>query len=192
MSAAYRIGRRTTTRGLTLVELMVVIVVVAILATLAGPSFNELVERRRLANQTEAITDLLQLARSEAIKHSNTALPRQVSVTINPGANWFVGASNGNTACTGLAGANPCQLNEGGVPVTRHISNTECAGCTLAEPPAQDIITYSFRGMVEAGGGNRTIVVESPRGYRTQVSVSLIGRVAVCTTTPPVGSYPTC
>lgn len=57
-------------RGVTLIELMVTIVVLAILAGMAIPSFTNMMERQRLINATEAIYSDLQNARSEAVKRS--------------------------------------------------------------------------------------------------------------------------
>jgi type IV fimbrial biogenesis protein FimT len=164
-------------RGFTLIELMVTITVLAILASLAGPSMGDMIERRRLASQTEAITDLLHLARSEAIKHSGVTLPRSVAVTVSPGSAWFVGVANGDTACTNTAS---CVLNDGGQAVARYVSNTECSSCTMTAPTGTvpELLVFSFRGMVEAGGADRVIELKSPKGYQTRVSVSRIGREA--------------
>lgn len=182
-------SRLPTMRGFTIIELMVAIAIIAILATLAGPSMSELIERRRLASQTEAITDLLQIARSESIKHSSSSPLREVAVTISPAAPWFIGLSNGSAACTN---ATTCVLNEGGTNVSRFLTNTACTGCKLVAPNATQVIVFSFRGMVETGNADRTIEVESPRGYRTRVTLSPIGRVSVCTPTAAMTGYKPC
>lgn len=176
--------------GFTLIELMVTVTVVAILATLAGPSMSDMIERRRLAGQTEAIADLIHLARSEALKHSGVTLPRSVAVTVSPGTSWFVGAANGDAACTD---ASTCVLNDGGQDVARIVSNTECTACTMTAPTGStpELIVFSFRGLVE-GGTDRVIELSSPKGYRTRVSVSRIGRVSVCSSSGPLSGYPAC
>jgi type IV fimbrial biogenesis protein FimT len=181
-------------RGFTIIELMVAVAILAILATLAGPSMSELIERRRLASQTEAITDLLQIARSESIKHSSSSALREVAVTVSPGTNWFIGLRNGSAAC---ADAATCVLNEGGTNVSRYLTNSAGTGCKLVAPDDLEVIVFSFRGMVEvqAGGGNpaaRQIEIESPRGYRTRVTLSPIGRVNVCTPTAAMTGYKPC
>jgi type IV fimbrial biogenesis protein FimT len=56
-------------RGLTLVELMVTVAVVAVLLTLAAPSFYDFILVQRLKSiNAELVTDM-QFARSEAISH---------------------------------------------------------------------------------------------------------------------------
>ncbi|MCW2065141.1 MULTISPECIES: GspH/FimT family pseudopilin [Stenotrophomonas] len=55
--------------GFTLVELMVTIAVVAILGTIAFPSFQSTIRSNRIATAGNEITGLLSLARSEAVRN---------------------------------------------------------------------------------------------------------------------------
>lgn len=56
--------------GLTAVELMVVISLLAIIASVAVPSFSGLLQRWRVRQSLEAMHSAIHLARSEAIKRS--------------------------------------------------------------------------------------------------------------------------
>ncbi|MEA5124596.1 GspH/FimT family pseudopilin [Xanthomonas floridensis] len=55
--------------GFTLVELMIAIVVLAILLTIAFPSFRGVIRSNRVASSTNETIGLLSLARSEAIRN---------------------------------------------------------------------------------------------------------------------------
>lgn len=57
---------RAITRGLTLVELMIVVAVVAVLAMLAAPSFADFILMQRLKGVNAQLVTDLQFARSEA------------------------------------------------------------------------------------------------------------------------------
>ncbi len=56
--------------GVTAIELMVVVVIAAILLTIAVPSFNDLVNRRRVEGLANELSADLQFAHSESISHN--------------------------------------------------------------------------------------------------------------------------
>lgn len=103
------VGRRRaprpaqTLRGLTLVELMVTLTVLAVLLGIAVPSFRSLIESSRLTSQANDLLHGLQTARSEAIRR-NTAV-RFCSTT----AGWNVYPAPDSTKAalrSGTAGSN--------------------------------------------------------------------------------------
>lgn len=58
--------------GFTLVELMVTLAVAAILLGIAVPSFRDMLERNRVASQSNDLLSGLQAARSEAVRKNAT------------------------------------------------------------------------------------------------------------------------
>jgi len=58
--------------GFTLVELMIVLTLLAIFATLAVPSFTSTIERNRLQTQADELKSLLFYARGEAVSQKTT------------------------------------------------------------------------------------------------------------------------
>ena len=97
---------RPTARGFTAIELLVTIAILAILASLAAPSFTPLIERWRVRQVSESLQSTLYLARSEAIKRGGGVyiekLPNNTNgcTTASGNKDWGCGWQ----VCTG----NPC------------------------------------------------------------------------------------
>lgn len=62
--------RPSPARGFTLIELMTVIAVLAIVASLAAPSFRSFIDNQRLRNASFDLVSDLTLARGEALKRA--------------------------------------------------------------------------------------------------------------------------
>lgn len=78
--------------GFTLIELMIVLVIVAIMASIGIPSFRTLIQNNTMTSQANGMLGLLQLARSEAVtrRQQVTVCPSSDQNTCNS-ANWNVG-----------------------------------------------------------------------------------------------------
>ncbi len=175
--------------GVSMIEVLVTVGVLGILAAAAMPNMRNMIDTRKLKNQTEAIADAFRLARSEAIKRAASNTPKVVSATVNAGASstWFVGLSNTTTACTN---ATTCVLVQGGASnVPYMITATECDGCSVAT--TSNLYTFSFRGVAASGGGN-SVTVTSPMNKTLRVDVSTTGRVSVCSPGGTIAGYATC
>lgn len=150
--SARRSRPRRGVAGFTLVELAVTLVVVAILATIAAPSFTNLIASKRSKSAATALYIALTKARSEAIK-------RNVNVTIQPttvGAwqsGWQIADANGNPIDT----------------------QTALAGVTISGAPAN--LTFQSAGRVqgtEAASFQITAINNS--SAQSCVTTSLSGR----------------
>jgi type IV fimbrial biogenesis protein FimT len=83
----------TVQQGVTLIELMMVVVVVAILSVIAGPSFTSMIAQQKLRDATSALTESLWLARSEAVTRNT-----DISFTFTSiGAGWSVNVVSTST-----------------------------------------------------------------------------------------------
>lgn len=86
--------------GFTLTELLVVITVAGILATIAIPSFKSLSQSQRVKNASFELYSSLSLARSEAIKRNNDVTMTPVAYSVTSPApthnefGWTIAANN--------------------------------------------------------------------------------------------------
>ncbi|BAU41919.1 Tfp pilus assembly protein FimT/FimU [Leptolyngbya sp. O-77] len=78
-----------TTAGFTLTEVLVVVIMIAVLAAIAAPSWVALLNRQRLSNATNDVLQALRQAQDEAIR---TRYPQQVTLTT--GANPTINVLN--------------------------------------------------------------------------------------------------
>ncbi|WP_448679283.1 GspH/FimT family pseudopilin [Pseudomonas nicosulfuronedens] len=76
--------------GFTLVELMIVVVLLGIFATMAVPSFTAMIERNRLQTQADELKALLLYARGEAVSQKTT-------ITVAADGSDLWGVKRGNT-----------------------------------------------------------------------------------------------
>lgn len=72
--------------GFTLIELMITVALMAVIATLGMPAYQEWVQNTRVRTTAESIQNGLQLARAEAVRRNT-----QVVFTLQLNTGWTVG-----------------------------------------------------------------------------------------------------
>ena len=89
-------------QGFTLIELMITLAIAAILASLAAPSFRDIIQNNRMTTQYNDLLASLSLARSEAIKRGENVIALS-----NNGTSWedgwtiFIDADSDGTVDAG-------------------------------------------------------------------------------------------
>lgn len=78
-------------KGFSLVELMIVISIVSILASLALPSFESFLRKRQMVGASDLFYTSLYLARTEAVKRNSTVTICKSSDATNCGGSWSEG-----------------------------------------------------------------------------------------------------
>ncbi len=79
--------------GITLVELMIALAIIAILTSISLPHLGDFLARQKVRGATETVHTYLQFAKSEAIRNN-----KMIYVYFQKGTEWCLGLSESNRA----------------------------------------------------------------------------------------------
>jgi type IV fimbrial biogenesis protein FimT len=202
-------------RGLTLVEVLVVIALVGVLIALAAPSMRDLIAAKRVQGITNELVTDMQYARSEAARRSRdvrigfgatdqlTCYALYIEPEVAPGALPASGVNGGlgTCDCTRTPGVNVCTAEDGDrrreiktVQVPRSLGVSFSA--SSADGPTLNFGAVSA-GLVSASAPGAApaafdvTVTATPRG-QLRTSVSTSGRPSVCTPDGSISATPLC
>lgn len=151
-------------RGLTLIELAVVIALIVTLASLAMPSFADHLARHRVKAAAEALVAEMGEARWTAAQRG-----QPVHMNFSAGASW----------CWSVAATPACDCRVAQACRTRATGPAQWKGVELVS--AEDA------RFEPDGPGQGRAVLRSTRGHVLQVEVSPLGRAKLCS---PIGGLP--
>lgn len=158
-------------RGLTLIEIVVALALLALLATLTVPSFAQMVQRHRLISVAETLAADLAEARFEAARSG-----QPLHVVFRAGPEWcYAVATAPGCAC---GSPQPCQL--------KAVQGADMPSIRLRQ--AADA-TFDPAAVATIGGQASFEVADS--GARLTVGVTPLGRARVCSPSGLRG-YPAC
>lgn len=170
------LGHPIRTRGVTLLELLIVVTILALLLGIALPSAQDLIERNRLKAAAQALAEDLQWTRSEAIKRN-----RVLGFSVDTG-HWCYGVTEQPTGCD-------CRLtpdSEGACRLKRVLGETF--------PGTRVTSTLSLTRFEprRATAINGSLTLTSPSGASIRVVLSRLGRVRFCTPNDGLPGYDSC
>ena len=184
-------ARRLRQAGFTLVELMIVVALVAILLSLAAPSFRETIARNRLEGVAAELSTDFQYARSEAVA-------RNAQVGLFVGSNCYTVFTVGTTAATGCAAA---ALGTGATVIKSVTPETIPSSVSLAflsnAPTAPAYIQFDpVRGMAADSNGTnwegQVTLSSSVGNWQLRTAVTNAGRVKTCSPSGTFKGYTAC
>lgn len=124
--------------GFTLVELMVVLAIVAVSATLAAPSFAQMIASYRVRAAADGILGALNFARTEALRR-NTPVGFQLT---SGGSGWTVSQLSSNTTLQ--------SRSAGDVP-----------GLSVTSSTTATSVTFLANGLIQSGSQLSQLTVAS-------------------------------
>lgn len=164
--------------GFTLIELMAVLAIAAILASVAVPSFRSMIQNNRLATQANELTGTLNFARSEAIKRGNS-----VTVCVSNNQAGCTGGTTWENGWIAFVDVNRDQSLSAGDTLLR-VRSTLTGSGTLTG--AQTAVQYLPNGLLNFGTGNYTLTIPGCTGNEKRViNVAVTGRLGVTRATCP-------
>lgn len=175
MSLKSYVINRTSAKGFTLLELLVVMLLVAVLASLAAPNLRDISANQAVSG---AASDLL----SATISAKNLALSRNRRTVVQPisgtdwGSGWRVYADN-NSNATFDSGTDELLLERESLSVEVSVS-TETGTCASV-----NLIAYDSSGYLANVSGNYNGGVTfytSYTGRKRCLTVSRAGRARIC------------
>jgi type IV fimbrial biogenesis protein FimT len=162
----------TRAEGLTLIELLVALVIVAILAIATLPLYQHYLSENRIKGASEGLYHLLVLARTEALKRQAV-----INVVFQTGSNW----------CYGMTTLSTCDCQSAGACNIGQASSVNYTNVSLALTGITNNVTVEpSRGEVSPIG----TITFSSGSMSIEISLNAMGGVRICSDT--VGGYIAC
>jgi type IV fimbrial biogenesis protein FimT len=178
-------ARHPHTTGLTLVELLVAVVVLAVLVTATLPSLVEALDRRRLVAVAADTGTLLQSARTAALARGE---PLRVTLLAGAAGQCLLlhaGPASGCSCPAPTGRPLPQCSDDAALVLAQAVSTTDRVGLALGAP--------GLRHDPATGTTTPTATVRvTGRTGSVHHAVNLMGRVRSCATPAGLGGHPPC
>lgn len=162
--------RAPSARGLTLLETIVATGIVALLMTLALPSFGSMLARQRLKAAAEHLAMDLAEGRLQAARRG-----QPLYLNLQSGPEW----------CYALAGSPACACSPAQICQLKAVRAGDHPGVTLLAGPA-------LRIDPQPGASGGSALLQGSDGTQLRVALTPLGRPKVCAPGAAVAGMPSC
>lgn len=162
-------------KGITLIEMLVMLGIVVILTLLSIPGFQSLIQYYRVTREAERLYSMLQYARTESVKRNVN-----VYVSFTTGSSWCYGINTSSTCNCATAGS--CNLGSVSPPTS-----------TQTTLSATGLSGNSFYFDSTHGGSSSTATVTFTLFGQSSLittSISRLGNIQACST--GISGYTAC
>lgn len=158
-------------KGVTLVELMITVSIVAIILTFVGPSIQSILIKNRIVAEINEISSLIQYARHQAIDE-------QAQVVVCPSTDYSVCSEDWNDPKIVFIDDDDNEIRGAGEELLVTVGATSAASLMTN---TTDIIKFSETG--EANAANEILLChkDGEAKYARSLSITLQGRVKMST-----------
>lgn len=174
------VASATGQAGVTLVELLVVVVLVAILMSIGVPSYRYVTTSNRLATEIDALMGDLQYARSEAAREGQYVTVC-VAQSTSPATCAATGTATWQNGWIIFADVNNDGTIDTGDPVLR-IRNAFSSSDTLVSSPATSAVTFNRDGFAHLGNATTVITLHDSTANVTYARCLDISQAGMMTT----------
>jgi len=159
--------------GVTMIELLIVLVIAGILAGLAAPSFSRFINDTRQTSAMTQLTGDLNRARSEAIKRNQRMLVCARDDNTSCGTDW----NNGWLVCYDADNDDDCDVGDSTNPNPIGIHQALNANLTLTG--SADFIRFNPNGTQGAGGAATLTLAGNWDGAQDKIaSIAATGNIS--------------
>lgn len=160
--------------GLTIIELMVVIAIIAILLALAAPAFSDFLLTQRARGAAEGLASALQTTKSQSIKSNQEAsLVFTPATTNSDHTTWCYGVTEpGDATCD--CSASPSTCSSGTV-----VSSADFNGVSLNFNADNHRTFEPVQGRT-ANSTQGTVIFDAGNNKSAGVTLSTLGRIRIC------------
>lgn len=187
--------KRPHARGVTLIELIVVMSILAMLLVMGAPSFSAWILNSRIRTTAESVLAGLNMAKSEAVAR-NARVRFQLTSTLDNscvlaanGANWIINLDPGAdaTAVEGQCGNNP---DANAAPFILQARPAAAgSGETVVAAGAASVVFNGLGRLVPVPAGDVTVDITNPAGGACapagdvsclRIVISAAGQIRMC------------